>query len=79
MTAILCPPILTSFGKAAYFDEFFEVPKGRTILDIPSKAAWYDFCLAGRLSQDKDQFAALPPQLIASLTLERDSLLAKEA
>jgi hypothetical protein len=48
-------------------------------LDIHSKAAWCDFCLAGRLSQDKDQLAALLPQWIASLSLERDSLLVKEA
>ncbi|MDB5951545.1 MAG: hypothetical protein JWR65_3400 [Massilia sp.] len=48
-------------------------------LGIHSKAAWCGFCLAGRLSPDKDQLAALLPQWIGSLSLERDALLVREA
>jgi hypothetical protein len=34
MTAILCPPLLPSFGKAAHFNDFFETPKDRKIRDL---------------------------------------------
>lgn len=48
-------------------------------LDTHAKAAWCESCLTGGLSPNKDQLAAQLARWLAALSIERGSLLAKEA